>query len=668
MVAHLRTLGIVAHIDAGKTTLTERILFDAGVQRFVGEVDEGTATMDWMRQEQERGISIVAAATRVLWSAHELQIVDTPGHVDFTAEVERCLRVLDSVVVVLDGVRGVESQTQTVWRQADRWRCARLVFVNKMDRVGADFAGAVVALAERFDCRPVPVVIPLFDDHGVFAGLGDPVRGTAQWFKGDVPAVLQERLEQELRAARDVIVEACADVDEAIMADFVAGNAVASERLLAALRRACIAGTLVPTLAGAALHGHGVDLLLDAICDLLPSPIDRDRKGIEGAFPAADASAPLCALVFKVEHVDAEVRNYVRVFTGTLRPSMRLACARTGETFAAPELWAMHASHHEPVGAAGPGAIVVLPGTLAVQTGDTLHAPGHARSLPMPSFPPPVVAAVFEPATRDGEEPLVQALSALLVDDPTMLVERDEETGLPLVYGMGELHLEIIASRVRERLAGGLTVSRPRVARCATVRGAAEGRATVVAPGAPARWAEAVVEVEPLPDRGAVEVDVAALGSNPVAAAVESQLRASVHAGGPFATAASGVRIAALSIRSEDGAGADEALSQHAVAVALEKALAVAGIEALEPGVDFEVRCPAEHRSAVLADLLSRGAVMRQVSAGQLGALLQGHGSLRAFLGYATRLRSLTRGHGEVQLQPRGLEALPAEPPMPPQN
>src|SRR5262245_25218327 len=246
MADSLRTLGIVAHIDAGKTTLTERILFDSGTQRFCGEVDEGTATMDWLRQERERGISIVAAATHVSWRSHELQIVDTPGHVDFTAEVERCMRVLDGVVVVLDAVRGVESQPLTVWRQADHWRAARLAFVNKMDRVGADFDGALRALAQRFSCRPIPVVIPLFDAAGVFAGLGEPVRGTATWFDGEVPEALHDRLRSQLQRAREVVVEACADLDESIMAAFVAGADVATPRLIAALRRGCIGGTLVP--------------------------------------------------------------------------------------------------------------------------------------------------------------------------------------------------------------------------------------------------------------------------------------------------------------------------------------------------------------------------------------------------------------------------------------
>ncbi len=651
-VDRLRTLGIVAHIDAGKTTLTERILFDAGAQRFCGEVDDGTATMDWMRQEQERGISIVAAATHVSWAGCELQIVDTPGHVDFTAEVERCMRVLDGVVVVLDAVRGVESQTQTVWRQADRWRTARIAFVNKMDRVGADFTAAVRSLAERFDCRPVVVTIPLFDGNGAFAGIGDPVRGTAAWFEGDVPDGLHERLRLELRRAHEVVVEICADVDDTIMADFVSGREVASERLLVALRRGCLRGVFVPVLAGAALHGRGVDALLDSVCDLLPSPVDRDRSDTGDAFPPADSSAPFCALVFKVEHADGEVRNYCRVFTGEVAVGDRVGNARTDGEFVLTELWEMHASHHRTVDRVGPGAIVVVPGVHDLQTGDTLRAPGNQRVLPMPAFSPTVLAAVFEPATPVDEAPLQRALAELLADDPTLQVQRDGESGLPLVGGMGELHLEIVASRVRERVGKTFHMSRPRVARRATIRRAAEARAIVQAPGDAARQAEAEIAVWPVPADQLI-VDIESIARHPLATSIERQLRSLLASGTVLAHPAAGLAVAVL-VLTGSGDAADVLLEQ-AVTVALGKAVEAAGRVDLEPEVEFEVRCPTEHRSVVLADLLARGAAMRHVSAGQLGALLQGRGRLAAFLGYATRLRSLTQGHGEVQLLPRGL-------------
>ena len=491
----LRILGIVAHIDAGKTTLTERILFDAGVQPWCGEVDDGTATMDWMRQERERGISIVAAATCVSWNEHRLQIVDTPGHVDFTAEVERCLRVLDGVIVVIDSVRGVESQTQTVWHKADRWDCARLAFINKMDRAGADFPGAVESLADCFDCRPIPVVVPLFDHDGVFSGLGDPIRGSAIWFAGEVPQELQPTFAKSMHAARDVVVEACCDFDDSILSDYVSGREIAPDRLLAAMRQGCVQGELVPVLCGAALHDQGVDWLLDAICELLPSPVDRPREGVEAAFPAPDSEAPLSALVFKVEHEEEEVRNYLRVFTGALHGGDSVQGTRSSVPFLVGELWSMHASHHELVTTAWPGEIVVLPGDLGLQTGETLYRPGALRRLPMPQFSPPVIGALFEPATPADGEPLQQALRELLGDDPSLRVESDIDTGLPVVFGMGELHLDIVAARIRERRVCAFSTSPPRVALRATVADRGEGRATIQLPGVAAGEVGATADV-----------------------------------------------------------------------------------------------------------------------------------------------------------------------------
>ena len=657
MTESLRILGIVAHIDAGKTTLTERSLFDAGVQPWCGEVDDGTATMDWMRQERERGISIVAAATGVSWREHQLQIVDTPGHVDFTAEVERCLRVLDGVIVVIDSVRGVESQTQTVWHKADRWNCARLAFINKMDRAGADFVGAVASMAECFDCRPIPVVVPLFGHEGVFSGLGDPIRGSAIWFAGDVPQELQSTFAKSMRAAREVAIEACCDFDDSILADYVAGKEIAPDRMLAALRRGCIQGELVPVLCGAALHDQGVDWLLDAVCDLLPSPVDRCREGMEAAFPRPDPDAPLSALVFKVEHEEEEVRNYLRVFTGALRCGDEVQGTRGSVPFAVGDLWSMHASHHESVTAALPGEIVVLPGALGLQTGETLYPPGALRRLPMPQFSPPVIGAMFEPATPADGEPLEQALLELLGDDPSLRVEADVDSGLPVVFGMGELHLEIVAARIRERRICAFSTSRPRVALRATVAGRGEGRATIQVPGVAVAAATATADVSIEPSGGElaeVEVDVGPLGGHRLAASLGEELQQRGRSGLLLGYPAMRVTV---QIRELLGGDREEPLLLHAVDTALAKAVEAAAVVDLEPIVDFEVRCTAEQGSVVLADLAARGASIRQVSSGQLGALLEGRGRLRAFLGYATRLRSLTRGQGEVQLLPAGYRA-----------
>ncbi len=657
MPKRLRTLGIVAHIDAGKTTLTERILFDAGARRFVGEVDEGTAAMDWMRQEQERGISIVAAATHVAWNGCELQIVDTPGHVDFLCEVERCMRVLDSVLVVLDGVRGVESQTETVWRQADAWGCARLVFVNKMDRVGADYEAARAAVAERFSVQAVPFTTPLYGEDGAFCGIGEPVHGSVLWFEGEVPPDQESRLGAQLHAAREQLIEACAEFDEGILDAYVSGGTVAPERLLAALRHGCIHRLLVPVLCGSALRGLGVDLLLDAACSLLPSPADRDRSGFEEAFPLADPAAPVRALVFKVEHADGEVRNYARVFSGVLRSGEVLTNERTGEGLFVPALWSMRASSHDVVEAATAGSIVVLPDLVGIRTGDTLLGARAKGRLYMPPFSPPVLAAVFEPEEAAAQARIEEALAELQWDDPSLQVATDPETSLPLVAGMGELHLEIVAERVRERTRAPMHLGKPRVAQRATVAGVGAGAATVVAPHDAERTASARLVVEPAEGGLGAVVEVQQQAQVPEAAAVADWLREVGASGGELGAPWVGIRIAVEEL-APCAADREGALLQTAVAIALHKALVAAGAVLLEPVVEFSVRCPDESKSVVLADLQARGAILRLVSSGQLGALLLGKGRMRAFLGYATRLRSLTKGKGEAQLAPAGFAPL----------
>jgi elongation factor G len=647
----LRTIGIVAHIDAGKTTLAEQILCDSGQQASAGAVDDGTAAMDWMRQEQERGISIVAAATTVPWRECEIQWIDTPGHVDFTAEVERCLRVLDGLVVVVDGVRGVEAQTRTVWRHADRWRCARVAFINKLDRQGADFPAAVASLVQAFDCRAIPVVVPLHDANGGFAGLLDVLSGAAQWFAG-VPTASERRcIEGRLQSGHLWLQEQCADLDEEVFADFVAGRVTAPERLRRVLRRACIEGAAVPVLAGAALLDQGVDWLLDAVCDYLPSPLERVRTGLEDAFPPADPDAPTEALVFKVEHVGVETRNFVRVFRGTLRGGTELEDARTGQRVVIDELWRMSAARHEVLELAEPGRIVVVRTASELRTGDTLRAIGVQHQLSVATYSAPVIGVCFEPATALDREPLLAGLEIQRVDDPTLRIERDVETGLPLVLGMGELHLEIVADRLREMRTCQFRCSQPRVALRGAVRQGGAGGATLQAPDGTGS-ASVAVEIGPVDDEE-LQVQLGAASECAFAAALERAIRAAAMvAGSPIRGAL--VRVLSASVGSVGESF--EVLISQAAAYAMAKAIDQAGPMVLEPMVQFEVRCPSERRTSVHADLQKRDAQIRQVSAGQLGACIQGRGRLAAFLGYATRLRSITQGQGEVQLLPEGFE------------
>lgn len=656
----LRTIGIVAHIDAGKTTLAEQILCDSGVQTSAGAVDDGTAAMDWMRQEQERGISIVAAAATVPWRDCEIQWIDTPGHVDFTAEVERCLRVLDGLVVVVDGVRGVEAQTRTVWRHADRWRCARLAFINKLDRQGADFAAAVTSIAQAFECRAIPVVVPLHDAGGGFAGLLDVLTGSAQWYVGEPTASQRQDIALKLQAARVLLQEQCADLDDEVMADFVAGRGTAPDRLRKALRRACIAGAAVPVLAGAALLDQGVDWLLDAVCDFLPSPSERFCVGLEDAFPPADAHAPAEALVFKVEHTGAETRNFVRVFRGTLRPGAVLEDARTGNPVVIDELWRMAAARHEVLQVAEPGRIVVVRTVSDLRTGDTLRAIGSQHQLSVPTFSAPVIGVCFEPATAQDREPMLAGLETQRVDDPTLAIERDAETGLPLVLGMGELHLEIVADRLRELRTCQFRCSQPRVALRGAVRCSGAGSATLQAPDGTGS-ASVAVEIGPSADTD-LGVELGAAVRSTFADPLERAIRAAATVAG---TTLRGARVRVLQASVACAGEAFEVLLSQAAAYATAKAIEQADPVVMEPMVQFEVRCPTERRPSVHADLQKRDAQIRQVSAGQIGACIQGRGRLAAFLGYATRLRSITQGQGEVQLLPDGFERVAAggEPP-----
>lgn len=649
----LRNIGIVAHIDAGKTTLTERILHVSGLRPAAGEVDEGTAATDWMRQEQLRGISITAAATHVPWDGHRIQLIDTPGHVDFTAEVERCLRVLDGVVVVVDGQRGIESQTETVWRQAAHWRVPRIVFVNKMDRAGADPELCAQQVADRFECLVAPMAIALRDEADTFAGIGHVLDGTFEWFEGDPGASVRERIRRDMLTARDRLVEVAAELDEAVLADWVADRAIPSAVLRSVLRAATCRCAVVPLFLGSALHERGVDGLLDGICTMLPSPLERgERMALHGE-PEPDPCGPFCGLVFKVQHVGREVWNYVRVFRGALRTGDEVAVARSGAQFPSPSPWRMQVTTHEELGHAAMGDIVVLAGALGLRTGDTLHAPSSPIELARMGFPAPVLTARFEPQVAADLQELLGCLGAMADDDPTLEVGVDAETGAPWVAGMGELHLEVAAETLREQRAPAFTVGAPRVAHRERILGAGTGSAAVHAPAGEVGEAWVEVELEPLQgdsEESVVEAaaDAAAHVDTPlVLDALRARLRTGLRASCP----AQAVRARLLRLRTEPR-GAAGVLAQTAASFAVDKAVAQAGVELLEPEVEFEVRCPAALLPGVVGDLNARDAQLTQVASGRLGAVVTGRVALSHMLGYATRLRSLTRGLGEVAMRP----------------
>lgn len=646
----LRTFGIVAHIDAGKTTLTERILFDAGAQSWLGSVDDGTATMDWMPAERSRGISITAAASRVEWAGHVLQVVDTPGHVDFVAEVERCLHVLDAVIVLLDGVRGVESQTEAVWEQAGSRGLPRLVFVNKLDREGADFDQVVDDLTKRLGCRALPLVVPLADGAGAFAGLGDALTGAVQWFDGRPSADVAAAIATQLLRAHERVVEFVADHDDAVLADALASRRVVAQRLRPVLRAEFLAGRVVPVLGGSALWNRGVDWLLDAVVAFCPHPAELPRQGLWSIERAGDPTAPFCGLVFKVQHVE-QAWNFIRIVRGQLAPGAAWVRGRSpGQSSVCAEVWLVQADRHVATELAQPGEIVVLPGEFGLRTGDAVCDPGNPVVLPMPRFPAPVLATVFEPERAEDRSALAACLRDLAVDDPTLRV--DGERDRLLVRGMGELHLEIVADLARSRTGIAFQCSRPQVDRRESVgavgRGEAEVRALV---GGLECAAACVVRVAPADaSAGAVVIDEVGTASSAAAADELRLLAAAGRRVGPM----QGMTVAIEAVRSSGG-GASGPLLAVAAARALDQAMSQGGYRELEPWVVFEVAGPEDSATAVLADLAARGAEVQVVASGRLGAKIGGCAPLSRMLGYVTRLRSLTRGRGRVTLRPSGL-------------
>lgn len=641
----LRTFGIVAHIDAGKTTLTERILYDAGAKERAGSVDDGTASTDWLPEERSRGISIEAAATRVAWGGCELQVVDTPGHVDFVAEVERCLWVMDGVVVVVDATRGVESQTRTVWAQAQARGLPRLVFLNKLDRAGANFTAAVKDLVEQFEVAAAPLVVPVLRPDGTFAGLVHALHGTAQWFV-DSPDAVDRRLAVEaMRAAHERLLELAADADEAILAAVVDGVRIEPAAVLAALRRECHAGRLVPVFAGAALLDRGVDLLLDGVVDWLPPLTERARTGMWATARAGDPAAPFAGLVFKIDH-RGEVWNFVRVVRGLLRPGDAVERQRGGRAVTVGAIGIVQADRRRDVQVIGPGEIAVLVGELGLKTGDVLGAPGAAVHVPPPRFPEPVLTAALEPARAEDAPALLACLRALAADDPTLRV--DHRGGRITVRGMGELHLEIVADRLRHRGAAPFVLGKPEVEHRATVRrdGRAEVELRTLVEGREQR-VRCAVAVRPEP--GAMPAVLAGLAECPAAS---ESLAAEIRFGLPDG-ALVGAEVALLAV-DDAGTRPSEALVAAAAARALVEALAEAGVHGEEPEVEVEVWCPEEGLQPVLADLGAREAVVSGVAGGRLGARVVGRAPLRRMLGYVTKLRSMTKGLGRASMQPAG--------------
>ncbi|HZJ29406.1 MAG TPA: elongation factor G [Solirubrobacterales bacterium] len=674
-----RNIGIMAHIDAGKTTTTERILFYTGRTHKIGEVHDGAAVMDWMEQEQERGITITSAATACEWDGHRINIIDTPGHVDFTVEVERSLRVLDGAVAVFDSVAGVQPQSETVWRQANKYRVPRVAYINKMDRTGADFFYSVQTMVDRLGANAVPAQIPI-GAEGDFTGLVDLVTMRAkvwtdatgvEFEETEIPEDLQEQAEEY----RVKLVEACADHDDELMDAYLAEEEISPERLLKALNTATLTTEVTPVLCGSSFKNKGVQPLLDAIVDLLPSPLEvppvtgieparkSEDEGTEAARPADD-SGPFAALAFKVMS-DPYVGKltYFRVYSGTLEAGGRALNVATGRTERIGRLLMMHANSRQEIEKVYSGDICAGVGLKETGTGDTISAPDAPILLEQIEFPDTVIAVAIEPKTKSDQEKLGTALARLAEEDPTFKVESDEETGQTLIHGMGELHLEVIVDRLIREFNVEANVGRPQVAYRETIRQEAKKVQArfVRQTGGRGQFGDVVINIEPHPGEGFEFVNKIKGGVIPgeyipaVRQGIVEALENGVKAGYPMVD---------IKVELIDGSYHDVDSSEMAFKIAGSMAVQDAAKRAkpvlLEPVMSVEVETPEDFLGDVIGDLSRRrGKVQGQEQHGNALAV-QANVPLGEMFGYATDLRSSTQGRASYTMQFENYDEVPA--------
>lgn len=662
----MRNVGIVAHIDAGKTTLSERILLKSGVERRMGAVHEGTTVLDWMPEERRRGISIGAATTNVPWRGHEIHLIDTPGHVDFTVEVERSLRVLDGAVLVISALAGVQAQSEAVWRQARRHRVPGIAFVNQCDRQGSDFLRALGDLRERLGMTAVAVSYPIAEGPDL-VGVVDLVTRQAQRLEAGAThtARAPEELSDEVELLRQELVEVLAEHDDSLVEYVVGDRDVPAEVLGAALRRATLEGRVTPVLCGSALVDVGVDALLDAVVAYLPSPLDRGP--VEGAQPGGgrarrepSLAEPLCALAFKFLRTRRAEMVLVRLYSGWLRPGDELVNPRNGARERVEAVYRVHADSIEPLSAAKAGDIVALSGCRATGTGDTLCAPGHEVALEGLVLPEPVMSLVAEPVAEAQRPALAAALAQFAREDPTLHLREDAETGQWIVAGMGELHLDVLAHRMEDEFGVAARFGRPRVNYREAPLGPGRGSAKLEREldGALVS-AEVEVELGPDPTQEGVEIRLgpAADLGEALWAETEAALRHGAE-NGPLRGASLGRAWVALRDVRLAGTGARELLPV-AARLALEAALEDTPMELREPVMQFEVDTSADTLSQVMASLLGHRAEVSEVRTEGNQACVRGIVPLAGLFGYASLLRSASQGRAVCSLSPAGSRPVP---------
>jgi elongation factor G len=671
---NIRNIGIVAHIDAGKTTTTERILFYTGRVHRIGEVDEGSATMDWMVQERERGITITSAATTCAWRGHRVNIIDTPGHVDFTVEVERSLRVLDGAVVVLSAVEGVQPQSETVWRQADRYRVPRVLYVNKMDRTGADFLRTVQMVRDRLGANAVPIQLAVGAEDN-FQGVIDLIRMKSVLYlddlgtrsdETDIPAEMRDLAEQW----RERLIEAAAEMDDELTHKYLEGHTLSEDDIRKGLRIGTLSYKIVPVLAGSSFRNKGVQPLLDAVVDYLPSP--ADVHAVDGVHPKTgepetrqpDPREPFAALAFKIV-TDPYVGKltYFRVYSGTLKSGSYVYNATKDKKERISRILQMHANHREDVAEVGAGNVVAAVGLRDTGTGDTLCDADHPIVLESMQFPEPVISVAVEPKSKADEDKLSAALAKLAEEDPTFKVRFDQETGQTLISGMGELHLEIIVDRMLREFNVQANVGRPQVAYKETIRqnARAEGR-YVRQTGGRGQYGHVEIILEPLPRGSGFEFEDEITGGDiprefipPVEAGIREAAESGVLAGYP---------VVDFRARLIDGSyhevDSSEMAFKIAGSMAFKDAMARGKPVLLEPVMKVEALTPEPYMGDVMGDLNARRGRIEGIE--QQGAIrvVRAMVPLAEMFGYATALRSATQGRATFTMEPSHYEEVPA--------
>ncbi|MEQ9620286.1 MAG: elongation factor G [Deltaproteobacteria bacterium] len=665
-IDRVRNIGIVAHIDAGKTTTTERILYYTGLTYKIGEVHEGTATMDWMEQERERGITITSATTTCFWNDHRINIIDTPGHVDFTIEVERSLKVLDGAVVVFDSVGGVEPQSETVWRQADRYRVPRMAFVNKMDKVGADFGQVVSQIKERLNANPVPLHLPYFEGDE-FKGIIDLIKmKLAVWDDDSLGSKYElvdipESMLSESETGREHLLESIADFDEEIMENYLNGEPVSEEQIVKAVRKATVSLSMVPVILGTAFKNKGVQLLLDSIVSFMPAPselppvegINTETEQAETRNPSDDE--PFSALAFKIM-TDPYVGQltYLRIYSGKLVSGTTVFNSTKDKREKIGRLLRMHSNKREDIKEIGAGGIVAAVGLKSTTTGDTLCDEDHPILLESLYFAEPVISIAIEPKTKSDQERLALSLNKISLEDPTFKVKHDEETAQTLISGMGELHLEIIVDRLKREFNVDANVGRPQVAYRETVTRPSDVESKFIRQtGGRGQYGHVKIKMEPGEEGSGINfVDEIKGGTIPreFIPAVEKGIREASETG-----VVAGYPVIDLTVRLYDGSYHDVDSSEIAFKIAASMAFKDAVLRAkpiiLEPLMKVEVVVPEDFMGSVMGNLSSRrGKIMGSELRGAMQAI-RAEVPLSEMFGYATELRSMTEGRGSFTME-----------------